>query len=51
GEVGYNFMTKEGLTAGAAAGWDLIFGGRLGGNTSGDVSGNPYGKLNVGYSW
>jgi hypothetical protein len=51
GEVGYNFITAEGLTAGAAAGWDLVFSGRLGGNTTGDVSGNPYGKFNVGYSW
>jgi len=51
GEVGYNLITKQGVTAGAAAGWDLIFEGSLGGNTTGGVAGNPYGKLNVGYSW
>jgi hypothetical protein len=50
-EAGYNFITAQGLTAGAAVGWNLVFSGRLGSNNSGDVNGNPYGKLNVGYSW
>ncbi len=50
-ELGYNFISRIGITAGAAAGWDLLFKGRLGGNSQGDIDGNPYGKLNVGYSW
>lgn len=50
-ELGYNFISKQGITAGAAAGWDLVFKGQLGGNSTGDVDGHPYGKLNVGYSW
>jgi hypothetical protein len=50
-ELGYNFISRMGITAGAAAGWDLLFKGRLGGNSEGDVDGHPYGKLNVGYSW
>jgi hypothetical protein len=50
-ELGYNFISRQGITAGAAAGWDLLFKGRLGGSSEGDIDGHPYGKLNVGYSW
>lgn len=51
GEVGYNYISRQGLTAGAAAGWDVLFQGSLGNNTSGNADSHPYGKLNVGYSW
>ncbi len=50
-ELGYNFISRTGISAGAAAGWDLLFKGRLGGSSEGDIDGHPYGKLNVGYSW
>ena len=50
-ELGYNFISRAGVTAGAAAGWDLLFRGSLGGNNNGDIDGHPYGKLNIGYSW
>jgi hypothetical protein len=51
GEVGYNHITRQGLTAGIAAGYDLRLQGSLGGNNNADADGHPYGKLNVGYSW
>jgi len=50
-ELGYNFISRQGLTAGAAAGWDLVLEGEVGGSGGADFGGHPYGKLNVGYSW
>ena len=52
GEVGYNWIASNGVTAGLSAGLR----GRLAGSTlSGDrpssASFGPYGRLNLGYSW
>lgn len=57
GEVGYNWISSAGLTAGAGAGVRAGFGGSTdtaGGEGSVDVDGRraaPYMKIGLGYSW
>jgi hypothetical protein len=49
GELGYNWISTNGITAGLGAGLH----GQRGGMTNGLGSGTwfPYGSVNVGYSW
>lgn len=49
GEVAYDWIASNGLTAGAGAGLQF----ELGGNLEQDVETDwrPYGKINLGYSW
>ena len=49
GELGYNWIATNGITAGASAGLH----GQRGGVTNGLGTGTwfPYGSVNVGYSW
>lgn len=53
GELGYNWIAESGVTAGVAGGVNAL----LGGSVNVDVEGfgeagiNPYGRINIGYSW
>jgi hypothetical protein len=54
GELGYNWIASNGLTAGLAGGLRELVGGQpvsVAGAPSVASSFGPYGKLNLGYSW
>jgi hypothetical protein len=53
GELGYNWIAANGLTAGIAGGLRFEAGGDLDPSDGADLDAGwgPYGRLNVGYSW
>lgn len=55
GEVGYNYIADSGITAGAAAGMGVRVGTEPNPDTQvgtrAGVRADPYGKVNIGYSW
>lgn len=52
GELGYNWIAANGITAGLAAGLrGKVAGSTLSGDRPSTAAFGPYGRLNIGYSW
>jgi hypothetical protein len=51
GELGYDWIASNGLTAGAALGLRTVLGGELAPGGDRDEGWSPYAKLNLGFSW